>query len=140
MTLEQLNEHLKLVVKLQAAKETLEGLEASEHDPRGQNLTGMPSAHNAGDKVGKLVTEIDALRRRVNRLEYQVHESEKPIQEWIDSIEDVPTWRVFYHRFILCEPWKEVAGALGKYTSESCAQHICYRYLNFGPPWDELGD
>lgn len=140
MTLEQLNEHLKLVVKLQAAKETLESLETSVSGPGSQNLTGMPSAHNAGDKVGKLVTELDALRRRVNRLERQVRESEAPIQEWIDEIEDVDTWRVFYHRFILGKPWKEVADALGHYTSESRAQHICYRYLNFGPPWDEIGE
>jgi len=138
MTLDQLNHHLELVVKLQAARETLEGLEASASGPGSQNLTGMPSAHNAGDKVGKLVTEIDALRRRVKKLERQVRESEEPIQEWIDEIEDVNTWRVFYHRFVLAKPWKEVADALGPYTSEATVKHICYRYLNFGPPWTDI--
>lgn len=139
MTLEQLNAHLELVVKLQAAEETLERLETSASGPNGQNLTGMPSAHNAGDKVGKLVTELDYMRHRVARLRAKTQESAVPIIEWVSKIDDIEVWRVFYQRFILGKPWKEVADTMGQYISEDKVQHICYRYLNLEPQQNDFG-
>lgn len=121
MTLEQLNAHFELVVKLQTAEEMLERLESS--------VAGS-EASKANRRERELqAAELEAMRFRVGRMRQKAQESAAPVIEWVNGIEKANVWKIFYNRFVLGKPWKEVADAVGEYTSVSAVQHICSRYL-----------
>lgn len=129
MTLAYLNAHLDLLQSLERANETLDALRSAAV-PGAQVLTGMPHATGVSDKVGEFAAEIADLEAQMDYIRAQIAESQKRITDWISTIDDVIVRVMLRLRFIRGFQWKEVAGYLGTYTSESKVKNICYKYID----------
>ena len=125
MTLAQLNEHLDAVQQLARTEETLKNLWDAAV-PGAQKLTGMPHASGVRDKVGDFAVEIADLESEIEREKAVIAESEERIAAWISTIEDGTTRIIFRLRFIRAMQWKEIAGIVGKYSTESSVKHAVY--------------
>lgn len=128
MTLEDLNQHLMLREKLNKAEEVLAALRLAA-EPGAAKLTGMPHAPGVKDKVGDLAAEIADMSARVDGLLRELAEQEASIEEFISKIEDDQTRMIFRLRFLRGLSWGEVAGILGRFTTESSVKTACYRYF-----------
>ena len=129
MTLAQLNEHLDAVQQLARTEETLKNLWDAAV-PGAQKLTEMPHASGVRDKVGDFAVEIADLESEIEREKAVIAESEERIAAWISTIEDGTTRIIFRLRFIRAMQWKEIAGIVGKYSTESSVKHAVYRCLS----------
>ena len=129
MTLDELNQFLDLVQKLQKNREILESLE-TRAVPGGQVLTGMPHAPGVSNKVEMFAVEIADMRARVEQQQAEVEEQQKAVEAFIAGIE--PDWvrLIFRLRFIHALQWKEVAYMMGGDNTEESVKRLCYRYLN----------
>ena len=127
MDLTQLNEHYSLVQKLNEAKELYATTEAKVLGS--QKLTGMPHGSGVSDKAGALASALADISAHVSYLERLVAESEPPVEEFIDGIEDLQTRLIFKYRFLNGCTWWEVAGMFDAGTSDLAVKQICYRYL-----------
>lgn len=132
MTWQQLDEHFELVAKLIEAKEIVQGLRASL-GLKAQNLSGMPRGNSIGDVVGNATAEIDRLEQRIEKLAAMVEESQKPIEEWIDSIDSYYTQTILRLRFLYGLPWKEVADTVGGRNTAESVKMVCYRLFHQNP-------
>ena len=130
MTLDELNEHLDLIIELKKAKDMLQSLWNAAH-PKGQALTGMPHSTDVKDKIGDLAIEIADLETDIELLEAQVAKSAEPVIAYIAQIPDIQTKMVFRLRFCRGHQWKEVARMLGGGNTEDSVKKVCYRYLGF---------
>lgn len=128
MTLEDLNQHLALREKLNKAEEMLEALRLAA-EPGAAKLTGMPHAPGVKDKVGDLAIEIADISARVDCLRREIAEQETGIEEFISLVEDDQTRLILRLRFLRGLTWGEVAGILGRFTSEGSVRAACYRYF-----------
>lgn len=127
MTLETLNEHQRLVVDLQEARDMLKALEASML--KSPSYDGMPHATGAYDKVSMLVLKIEEQKETIKTYERLVQASEKKVLPWINSIRDNRTNLIFYLRFICGYEWQEVADCIGGKNTAEAVKAVCYRYL-----------
>lgn len=129
MTWQQLDEHFELVEKLIQSRELVERLRASL-GLKAQNLSGMPRGNGVGDLIGNSVVEIVRVEQKTEKLAARVAESQKPIDEWIDSIEDVYTQTILRLRFIYGLQWKEVASTVGGGNTAESVKMVCYRLFD----------
>lgn len=129
MTLQRLNEHLELRMRLARAQEMLEALRSAVL-PGATTLTGMPHAPGVKDKVGDLATEIADMDARIKHLEAEIRQDEKEILSYICNINDDQTRLIFRLRFIRCLTWGEVASVIGGRNTEDAVKSVCYRYLS----------
>lgn len=129
MTWQQLDEHFELVEKLIQSRELVERLRASL-GLKAQNLSGMPRGNGVGDLIGNSVVEIVRVEQKTEKLAARVAESQKPIDEWIDSIEDVYTQTILRLRFIYGLQWKEVASTIGGGNTAESVKMVCYRLFD----------
>jgi len=128
MTLYELNKHHDLLDRRQKAVEMRDAL-MSAACPGAQKLTGMPHATGVSDKVGDLAVEIAEVDDEIQRLDAEIHTSEAIITAWLSEIEDMKTRIIFRLRFIRGYQWKEIAGVVGQYQTESSVRGSAYRYL-----------
>lgn len=131
MTKQKLDEHLHLLQELQEAREVLESLEAASL-PKGSRLDGMPHTPGPGDPVGRLAAEIADMRATVNQIANEVSISQRPIEEYINTITDSYTRMIFRLRYIHGMAWKEVAGTVGGRNTQEGVKAVCYRYMARG--------
>lgn len=129
MTLQRLNEHFELRIRLAKAQEMLESLRAAAC-PGAAVLTGMPHAPGVKDKVGDLAAEIADMDARIEYLEAKIKQDEREILEYIRAIDDDQLRLIFRLRFIRCLTWGEVASVIGGRNTEDAVKSACYRYLS----------
>lgn len=129
MTLQRLNEHFELRIRLAKAQEMLESLRAAAC-PGVAVLTGMPHAPGVKDKVGDLAAEIADMDARIEYLEAEIKQDEREILEYIRAIDDDQLRLIFRLRFIRCLTWGEVASVIGGRNTEDAVKSACYRYLS----------
>lgn len=127
MTLERLNEHLNIVLELQAAQETLSSLQIQILGAT--NYDGMPHVHDASRKTEQFAILLQTQIDEVNRLERMVEGSQKDVQEYIDSIEDNRARVIFRLRFLCGLKWDAVAVMLGKGITADAVRSVCIRRL-----------
>ena len=126
MTLGRLNEHLALVEKYIEAKEIAQRLRDSL-GLRAQSYSGMPHGSGEGDKVGNTVVEVIRMEDIAQKLEAQVLEAQKPIEEWIDSVDDLYVQTILRLRFLHGQKWQEVADAIGGGNTVQSVRTAVYR-------------
>ena len=131
MTLEKLNGHRDLVLKLHKAMEMVSRLR-EKAEPHSPSLTGMPHGSGIGDKVADLAIEIADLEARCGYLNAAIAE-DKEVEEWIAAIPDDMIRLIFRLRFIRGMEWKVVADFVGGYNTEDSVRSIAYRYLKTCP-------
>lgn len=129
MTLQELNEHYRKVQMLSEDRELLSSVRASIA-PKGQVLTGMPHAPGISDKTGDLAVELAEIEEHIEQTEREILAEEPRIAAFIETITDARTRLVFRLRFLRGFTWKEVAGVLGRYSTEDTARATCYRYFD----------
>ena len=127
MTLERLNEHRDLVVKLHRVMEMI-GRLREKAEPHSPSLTGMPHGSGVGDKVADLAVEIADLEARRGYLKAAIAD-DKEVEEWIADIEDDQIRIVFRLRFVHAYEWKLVADYIGGGNNEKSVKSMTYRYL-----------
>lgn len=128
VTLEQLNEHYELVREYIQAQTILQRLKDSA-DVKAQKITGMPRGTGTNDIVGNTAVEIIRAEERVAEMAAKVYESQRPIERWIDSVEDFYTQTILRLRFIHGESWAEIAGEIGGGNTEQSVKMVCYRAI-----------
>ena len=132
MTWQQLDDHLTLVEKLTEARELVQGLRASL-GLKAQNLSGMPRGSGVGNVVANATVEINRLEERLEKLAALVEKSQKPIEEWIDSIDSYYTQTILRLRFLYGLSWKEVADTVGGKNTVDSVKMVCYRLFPQNP-------
>lgn len=128
MTLTDLESYRKLRTRHEEALQMIEELR-SRATPGSPALDGMPHGSGVSDKVGTLAIMIADLEAKLPAYERQILKEHGRVEEFICSIEDDTTRMIFRLRFQGGKSWKEVAGILGKYYTESGVKNRCYRYL-----------
>ena len=128
MTLERLNEHLSLVERYLEAKEIAQRLRDSL-GLKAQAYTGMPHGTGTEDTVGNTVVEVIRLEEKAKQLEFEVLESQKPIEAWIDTVEDICVQTVLRLRYIHGMKWQEVADMVGGENTSQSVRMSVYRIL-----------
>ena len=93
----------------------------------------MPRGSDVGDVVGNATAEINRLEERIEKLAAVVEESQKPIEEWIDSIDSFYTQTILRLRFLYGLPWKEVADTVGGRNTAESVKMVCYRLFPQNP-------
>lgn len=127
MTLEQLNKHMDLVLKLKNAQELYQAMYTKTIGSPA--LDGMPHGSGVSDKTGRLAVELADMSARIRYLQEAIRESATPIVRFINDIEDDTTRMIFRLRFIHGYAWCEVANILGDNYTEAAVKTICYRQL-----------
>ena len=130
MTLQRLNEHLNMLLQLQAAKEALGSMKAQILGAA--NSDGMPHGHEVSRTTENLAILLQKQIDDVNRMERIVESSEKEVREFVDSIEDNRTQLIFNLRFLCGMKWAAVAIMIGGGNTEKAVKSTCYRFLNCG--------
>lgn len=129
MTLQELNQFLRLLEQLNKACNLLGALEDSAA-PGSPVLNGLPGAPGYGDNVGKLAVEIADMRIRVESLKSEVEQKRREIERYIGGISEDQVRLIFRLRFLRGLAWGEVAAIVGGGNTEGGVKKICYRYLN----------
>ena len=127
MTLERLNEHRDLVLKLHKAMEMVSRLR-EKAEPHSPSLTGMPHGSGVGDKVADLAIEIADLEARCDYLKAVIAE-DKEVEDWIVAIPDDMLRLIFRLRFNRGMEWKVVADFVGGHNTEDGIKALAYRFL-----------
>lgn len=127
MTLQRLNEHLNMLLQLQAAKEALGSMQAQILGSAKSD--GMPHGHEVSRTTENLAILLQKQIDDVNRLERMVDGSEKEIREFVNSIEDNRTHLIFSLRFLCGYKWEGVAKMIGAGNSGEATRMVAYRYL-----------
>lgn len=129
MTLNQLNTHYDLVENYITAKTILQRLRDAE-GLKAQAITGMPHGSGASDIVGNTAVEIVRAEERIKELADRVAESQKPVEEWIDTINDIYAQSILRLRYIHGKTWGEVAEMVGGGNTEQSVKAVCYRIIS----------
>lgn len=127
MTLQRLNEHLNMLLQLQAAKEALGSMKAQILGA--VNYDGMPHGHEVSRNTENLSILLSAQLADVNRLEAKVDTSEKEVREFVNSIEDNRTKIIFNLRFLCGMKWEAIPVFFGGGITPEGVKMVCYRYL-----------
>lgn len=127
MTLQRLNEHLNMILQLQAAKEALSSMESQIL--KATNYDGMPHGHEVSRNTENLSILLSAQIADVNRLEAIVDQSEKEVREFVESIEDNRTKVIFNLRFLCGMKWDSIPVFFGGGITPEALKSVCYRYL-----------
>ncbi len=128
MTLGKLNEHLNLLQTIAKANDTLAALWDAASSTN-STLTGMPHGSGVSDSVGYYAAEIADLSGQINFLQQQLKTSEEDILQWISTVQDGTVRIALRLHYVRGLQWKEVAPAVGKYSTASSVKSMCYRYV-----------
>ena len=127
MTRKDLNYLFSLRGRIERAESMLRALR-SRSNPGAQVLTGMPHATGVQDKTGDYVTEIIGMEERIKALRETLHEKEREVSDFLDSVDDECISTALRLRFIRGLLWKEVADVLGQ--PKKRLTDDCYEFLN----------
>ena len=138
MTLEKLKQLRYLRILIQRERERLEDLQDSL-SLRSPNLSGMPKAPGAHDKIGDTVPVILDGEQGISDLLRQLEQQEAEIVSWIRKTP--PNIQLITNlRFIDDLSWMEIADQIGGNETDCSVKNMFYRYLkrwNIEHPDDE---
>ena len=127
MTIRELSQLYYLNREISDLKLKIAEIEAKATDTS-VKITGMPHASTAGDKIGKLIAELDYYKSTLNnRLEQSRLELIR-LNENISKCDDSLTRQILTYRFVNGLPWTQVAASIGG-TSEYAVKKTAYRYI-----------
>lgn len=107
MTKERLRNYLELKKEREQLQQQLETIEAALYSPKGQRLTGMPSAPSHGNAVEDMAAKHLELMDRYRAKMTELAEEQLVIEKAIEALE--PTARMLLRfRYIDGLPWEEV--------------------------------
>ena len=128
MTLEELNALFDLRAELEELTEIRRSLMDAATKTT-TKLTGMPHGSGVTDKIGGLASEIADFDRQIERVNTEIAEKEAVVSAWIDTIPKAKVQLVFRLRFLRGLQWKEIAGVVGTYATESIVKHTVNQFL-----------
>ena len=132
MTLEQLNEHARLLKELEQA-ENLKAAMKSAAGLKAQAMTGLPQVPGYRDKLGsvmpKILDELPLLETQIEKLREEIEEKESEITRFIDTLPDIQTRTIFRLRFLEGFTWSWIAFYLAGGNTADAVKKRCYRYL-----------
>ena len=127
MTLEKLKQLRYLRILIQRERERLEDLQDSL-SPRSPNLSGLPKAPGAHDKIGDTVPVILDSEEGISNLLLQLEQQEAEIMSWIRKTP--PNIQLIANlRFIDDLSWNEIADVIGGNETDCSVKNMFYRYL-----------
>ena len=107
MTKERLRNYLDLKEEQAQLQQQIEAIEAALYSPKGQRLTGMPSAPSHGNAVEEMVAKHLQLMDRYRSKMTELAEEQLVIEKAIEALE--PTARMLLrYRYIDGLAWEEV--------------------------------
>ena len=127
MTLQRLNEHLNMLLQLQAAMEALGSMKAQILGAAKSD--GMPHGHEVSRTTENLAILLQKQIDDVNRLERMVDSSEEEIREFVEAIDDNRTKIIFSLRFLCGMKWEAIPSMFGGGITPEAIKAVCYRYL-----------
>lgn len=126
-TMEILSRRFDLIDKLKKYQEMLDGLESSFLP--GRRMDGMPHGNSIVDRTGALASEIADVKSVISDIESEIDDNEREIQAIVKSVDDVIVRTALNLRYMQGMQWKEVAGCMGKYRTETSVKNLVYRYM-----------
>ncbi len=90
-------------------------------------LSGMPKGSAPGDKLGKIVGDIDFYEQLLKKRKIKCKKELEKLNNYISDIEDSFTRQIFAYRFIDRCSWSQIAAKLK--TSVGAAKMTVYRYI-----------
>ena len=129
MTLEELNQ-LQAIEKL-IEREKNELLSMREKlGLHGSNITGMPKAGGARDKIGDVMPGIVDKERELLDIIAILEGKRQRIMDWIDALPNARLQLIAKLRFADGKSWEEVADKLDDGRGADACKKCLYRYLS----------
>ncbi|MBR4211458.1 MAG: hypothetical protein IKR84_03605 [Oscillibacter sp.] len=129
MTGGELNELFILRRDLRTAEELLMSLRAAAGVPGVPDVSDAPRANRPRDTVGNLLSEIDDLSARADRLHGEIERREASAAAFIGGIDDNQTRLIFQLRFMRGCTWKQIARTIGGHNTVNSVKMRYVRYL-----------
>lgn len=127
MTIRELSQLYYLNQEISDLKLKIAEIEAKATDTS-VKITGMPHAPTAGDKIGKLIAELDYYKSTLNNRLEQCRLELIRLNDYISKCDDSLTRQILTYRFVNGLPWTQVAASIGG-TSEYAVKKTAYRYI-----------
>ena len=127
MTIRELSQLYYLNREISDLKLKIAEIEAKATDTS-VKITGMPHAPTAGDKIGKLIAELDYYKSSLNNRLEQCRLELIRLNDYISKCDDSLTRQILTYRFVNGLPWTQVAASIGG-TSEYAVKKTAYRYI-----------
>ena len=127
MTIRELSQLYYLNREISDLKLKIAEIEAKATDTS-VKITGMPHAPTAGDKIGKLIAELDYYKSTLNNRLEQYRLELIRLNDYISKCDDSLTRQILTYRFVNGLPWTQVAASIGG-TSEYAVKKTVYRYI-----------
>ena len=127
MTIRELSQLYYLNREISDLKLKIAEIEAKATDTS-VKITGMPHAPTAGDKIGKLIAELDYYKSTLNNRLGQCRLELIRLNDYISKCDDSLTRQILTYRFVNGLPWTQVAASIGG-TSEYAVKKTAYRYI-----------
>lgn len=127
MTIKELSQLYYLNREISDLKLKIAEIEAKATDTS-VKITGMPHAPTAGDKIGKLIAELDYYKSTLNNRLEQCRLELIRLNDYISKCDDSLTRQILTYRFVNGLPWTQVAASIGG-TSEYAVKKTAYRYI-----------
>lgn len=127
MTKKELSQLYYLSKEIKTKEEQLEQLKAIAESTTAQ-LTGMPHASGANDKIGKTAAEIADIKALIQlKIQEYWHEYNR-LMRYINDIDDSLVRQIMTLRYINGMTWNAVADTIGGNTDDS-VRKMHDRYL-----------
>ena len=127
MTIRELSQLYYLNREISDLKLKIAEIEAKATDTS-VKITGMPHAPTAGDKIGKLIAELDYYKSTLNNRLEQCRLELIRLNDYISKCDDSLTRQILTYGFVNGLPWTQVAASIGG-TSEYAVKKTAYRYI-----------
>ena len=140
MTIKELSQLYYLNREIEADKHRLTNLEAAVTSISSPELSGMPRASGANDKVSRYVAEILDLQAIIAAKQLQCIHERNRLERYIAEISDSLTRQIFQCRFCEGMSWRQTACVVGNGgMAEDSVKKVCYRYLARTNEAEKLG-
>ena len=127
MTIRELSQLYYLNREISDLKIKIAEIEAKATDTS-VKITGMPHAPTTGDKIGKLIAELDYYKSTLNNRLEQCRLELIRLNDYISKCDDSLTRQILTYRFVNGLPWTQVAANIGG-TTEYAVKQSAYRYI-----------
>lgn len=87
-----------------------------------------------GDPVGRMGTELAAVREQITRAREQLIREERRLVEYINGVEDLYIQRILWLRYVDGNSWAEVAYRMGGKNTPSGVRKAHIRWLQQKTP------
>lgn len=94
------------------------------------HLDGMPRGKGTRDRIGETVPLILDVQERYKRELAKLRPQRLRLRQYIESIADPYTRKIFELRFIHLHSWSDIAGEMGGKVKGDGIKAKCYRYID----------